>query len=210
MSAGGWLIAAGVALFSLVAPVAGQDAAPKAQPAATGAQPEVKPDGKKEYSIETLGGGPGPAHQRLAKLVGEWETASRFTMPGRDAVESKGQSKFTLVLGGRFLSEDDRGTMNGGEFSSVKLWGFNTASQKYESVWTHTGATSMMTMTGASQDAGKTVVYDASYEGASGRREQMTITMKIADDDHFSVTVVAKVPGDDPAPTFETSYSRKK
>ena len=68
----------------------------------------------------------------------------------------------------------------------------------------------MMTMTGASKDEGKTVEYDASYEGAGGRREQMTITLKIADEDHFTVTIVAKVPEGQPAPTFETSYTRKK
>ena len=214
MSAVAWRLACVVAVSSVVMPALGQESGPPPtgpEPTRTeAAQPDSKPDAKKESSIESTGNKPGPAHQRLAKLVGEWETASKFTMPGQAAVESTGASRFSSILGGRFLSEDDRGTMNGAEFQSQKLWGFNSESQKYESVWTYTGATSMMIMTGVSKDEGKTVVYDASYEGARGRRAQMVVTMKVADDDHFSITIAPKLPEGESAPAFESSYTRKK
>ncbi len=214
MSAAAWRMACVVAVSGVVTPAWGQESGLPAtgpEPMRTeAAQPDSKPDAVKASSIESTGNKPGPAHQRLARFVGEWETTSRLTMPGRASIESAGASRFSSILGGRFLSEDDRGTMNGAEFQSQKLWGFNTDSQKYESVWTYTGATSMMTMTGVSKDDGKTVVYDASYEGARGRREQMVIIMRVADDDHFSITIAPKLPEGESAPAFETSYIRKK
>ena len=183
-----------------------QDAAPKAPPEPPAAQPEARPD----YSIETIGNNPGPIHQRLARLVGEWETASKFVLPGQEAAESAGAAEFTTILGGRFLVEHSKGSMMGEEFSSMKLWGYNSASQRYESVWTYTGSTSMMTLTGSSKDDGKTVAYEASYESAPGRREQMTVTLDLAEEDRFTVKLTAKGPDGQPAPEMVTTYTRKK
>src|SRR5262245_11360 len=57
---------------------------------------------------------PGPAHQLLAKRAGEYTTVLRFWMaPGAQPAESSGTATITVTLEGRFLREEDSGTMMG-------------------------------------------------------------------------------------------------
>jgi hypothetical protein len=177
-----------------------------------GLQPEKAAGGgeQPEEVTDRSASNPGPEHERLAKLAGTWETSTKFEGPGMEAEESKGESKLSVVLGGRFLREEDTGTMMGQPYTSLKFWGFNNGSKKYESVWMYTGGTAMMTMTGESKDEGKTVVYDASYVNEVGQKQEMKITFKQVDVDHFAVTLAAVMEGAEAGPSMTTTYTRKK
>jgi hypothetical protein len=130
--------------------------------------------------------------------------------PDAEPQTSTGAAKFTVILGGRFISEEDSGDMMGQPFSSLKIWGFNNGTKKYESVWAYTGSTSMMTLVGTSIDSGKTITYEGTYSPDAGEPSKLTVTLKIADDDHFNVKIVHAAGDVKSAPAFETAYSRKK
>lgn len=150
---------------------------------------------------------PGPEHQRLAKLVGTFTTEVTFTGVGPEPVKSSGEAKLDMALGGRFLEMRETESMMGQPVETLKFWGFNNGTKKYESVWMYTGSTSMMTMTGEAKEDGA-VALDASYADEMGKREQMKVEFKIANDDHFTVTLVGT------APTGEVkmveAFTRKK
>jgi hypothetical protein len=154
---------------------------------------------------------PGPQHQALAKLAGEYTTKSKLKQVGVDdgqggtaTEESAGTAKLTMTHDGRFLQEEDAGTMMGMPFRGTHITGYNNEAEQYEAVWMWSMGTSLMTMTGKSDDGGKTIVFQASYAGAEGKKQQMTITMKVIDDDHLATVIK----GDRAEMT--TSYTRKR
>ncbi|MFY9609545.1 MAG: DUF1579 family protein [Blastocatellia bacterium] len=96
---------------------------------------------------------PGAAHSNLAKLAGEYTTATRaFFEPGAPPQESTGQAKLWMTLDGRFLAEDDSANFMGQPTKGFKLIGYNNASKRYEGIWTYTMSTSIMTLKGTSKD----------------------------------------------------------
>jgi hypothetical protein len=154
---------------------------------------------------------PGPQHQQLAKLAGEYTTTSKLKQLGVDdgqggtaTQESTGTAKLTMTHDGRFLQEEDAGTMMGMPTKGTKITGYNNASGQYEAVWLWTMSTGLMTMTGKSTDGGKTITFNASFTGPDGKKQPLTITMKTIDDDHFTT----EIKGDKADMT--TTYERKK
>src|SRR4030095_9865034 len=154
---------------------------------------------------------PGPVHKQLAKLIGTYATVTKFTMqPGGTATESTGTARFTAILDGRFLMEEDSGIFMGQQTKSTKIWGYDNAAKQYESVWMYTGSTRIMKLTGSSADGGKTISFSAMFNDESGAKQTFDATTRQIDDDHFIVGLYAKGPDGARGPAFETTYSRKK
>jgi len=154
---------------------------------------------------------PGAEHSSLAKLAGDYNTATKFFMqPNATAAESAGTAKLSMTLDGRFLVEDDAGTLMGQSIKGFKMLGYNNSSKRYEGVWTYTMATGIMTLNGTSTDGGKTLNFVASFDGEGGKKETLQIVMKQTDDDHFVVELSGKLPDGKPGPRLVTTYSRSK
>jgi Protein of unknown function (DUF1579) len=154
---------------------------------------------------------PGPVHQQLAKLAGEYTTVSKFQInPSATAQESQGTSKITSILGGRFLMQDNRGQLLGQAAAGLHLIGYNNGAKQYEGTWVYTGSTSIMQLTGTSEDRGKTIELTGTYEMEKGRKTTLTVIMRFIDEDHFTEDLIAKTPDGKKGPTLETSYTRKK
>jgi hypothetical protein len=154
---------------------------------------------------------PGAEHNGLAKLAGEYTTATKlFMQPGASPAESTGTAKLSMTLDGRFLVEDDTGTFMGQSIKGFKMVGYNNASKRYEGVWTYTMATGIMTLNGTSTDGGKTLTFAATFDGEGGKKETLQIVMKQNDDDHFVVELSGNMPDGKPGPRLVTTYSRKK
>jgi len=158
-------------------------------------------------AVQDEGGAPGPEHERLMKLAGKYTTVAK--MSGGMSGESTGEATFTTLLGGRFLLQEEKGTMLGHPFEARKTYGFNSQAKKYEGTWTYTGSTAMMMLSGTSADSGKTIKFSASYEGASGRASPFEIVMTELGPDKFSITMTSK-PEDGKPSSLETVYTRKK
>lgn len=154
---------------------------------------------------------PGPVHKQLAKLAGEYTTVTKFTaQPGAKPVESNGTAKFTVILDGRFLLEEDAGVFMGQETKSTRLWGYDNATKEYVSVWAYTGATGLMNLTGISKDDGKTVNFVASFNDDSGAKQVFDVATRQLDDSHFVVGLYARNADGSRGPAFETTFTRKK
>jgi hypothetical protein len=154
---------------------------------------------------------PGPIHEEMAKVAGDYTTETKFWMkPGDKPQESKGTARITSILDGRFLSEDNTGSMMGKPIKGHRLIGYNQGAKQFESVWTYTMSTGIMTMTGTSKDQGRTVHWNASYSGPEGKKQTLEVETRHLDEDHFVVKLMhATGPGGE-GPVMETTYSRKK
>jgi hypothetical protein len=203
-----------VGIFAGLAPLMQPEKKPPAAPAAPAKQP-AKPDApaapQPDMDAMMAMAKPGAVHQQLAKMVGEWTTSTAMKGAGMPPMDpTKGTSKIASTLGGRFFTEDQDGDMMGEPFTSAKMLGYNNGTKKYEAVWTYTGSTGMMTMTGTSKDDGKTITFDASHEEAPGKIEKMTITIKVISDDSFVVSLSSVGGAPEEQMTMETTYTRKK
>lgn len=152
---------------------------------------------------------PGPVHEEMQRYAGEYEVLSRFFAgPDAEPVETRGTAKLSSVLGGRFLLEEDSGTMMGAPYEGLKLWGFNNGTQSFESLWVYSLSTGMLTMTGETKDEGESIDWNARYEDAGGEHEMRVVTTYPDVD-----TMVLKMNG--PAPdggeytVLELTYRRK-
>jgi hypothetical protein len=175
-------------------------------PAGASGADQKKPAAQQGPSAE-----PGSIHKRLASLAGRYTTVSKFWMkPGDKPMVSKGRAKFTAILGGRFVQEEDSGKMLGKPYKSLKLWGYNADAQRYESTWVYTGSTAQMMLTGASKDDDKTITWTATVGGKDGAKMTLHVVTQQPDEDHFVVELSMKSPDGTKGPTFETRYTRKK
>jgi hypothetical protein len=152
---------------------------------------------------------PGAPHSALAKLAGQYTTATKFFMqPGAPPQESTGEAKLSMTLDGRFLAEESSGTLLGQPIKNFRMLGYNNASKRYEGIWTYTMSTSIMSINGTSKDGGKTITFEGSLDDQSGVKQKLDIVMRQTGDDQFVVELSGKTPGSPVRVT--TTYTRKK
>jgi hypothetical protein len=153
---------------------------------------------------------PGPPHEALRQLSGTWTAKAEPKVGDAPVEESEATAKISMMLDGRFMREEYKGVMMGMPFTSYKLLGYNNGSNKYEGVWTYTLGTNMMTLSGTSEDGGSTITCDSTFDNEMGVGETVTITYKIVDPDHFTVTMGgAEMPDGSAGSEMEIVYTRQ-
>jgi hypothetical protein len=80
---------------------------------------------------------PGPNHERLNALIGEWTaTIKRWEDPESEATEQTGTATRRWVLDGRFVEEHAEGkSAQGAPYQSVGYLGYNRKTELYERFW---------------------------------------------------------------------------
>jgi hypothetical protein len=154
-----------------------------------------------------MAAGPVTANQKLAQHAGKYVAKTKFDMGnGAPPMESQGEATFESVLGGRFLLQRETNSLMGQSFESLKMYGYNVESGRYEGTWTYTESTAIMHLNGTSTDNGKTIVFTATYEGKDRKPSEFEITLREIDASSFSTKLVDKAS----SATFETTYTRAK
>lgn len=152
---------------------------------------------------------PGAAHSNLAKLAGEYTTATKaYFEPGAPPQDSTGEAKLWMTLDGRFLAEDDSANFMGQPTKGFRMIGYNNATKRYEGIMTYTMSTSIMTLNGTSTDGGKTITFAGNFNDPSGIK--LDIVLRQTSDDQFVIDLSAKTPDGKPGPRLVTTYTRKK
>lgn len=78
---------------------------------------------------------PGPAHERLAELVGKYDTTMRMWMaPGQPPMEAQGSSEFAWFAEGKWLQESWSMPMMGMPSKGLTVLGYDNFKERY--VWT--------------------------------------------------------------------------
>jgi hypothetical protein len=149
---------------------------------------------------------PAPEHARLASLAGEWDLACTFQ--GAERPPTPAKATIRSVLGGRFLLEEQKGSMFGEPTESLHLLGFNADTKTYEGTWAWTGSPSTMRLAGPAGD-GKTITLSGGSEGAKGT-QRFRVELEMASRDAFTVRLVGIAPDGSDGPTLTTRYSRAK
>lgn len=107
---------------------------------------------------------PGPEHARLAKHAGKWHQVNKHWMyPGAEPTVSESTATYESILGGRFLLEKTKGTMEMGgqkqEFEGMGIIGYDNMKQKHFFGWVDNMGTLMMFGEGDENAAGDITYY---------------------------------------------------
>ena len=98
---------------------------------------------------------PGPEHQQMASMTGEWNAAVKMWMaPGAPVNESTGTAKFRMILGGRFQVQEFAGNMMGMPFEGMGIGGFDNARREHFGTWTDSMGTGIMLARGKADEKG--------------------------------------------------------
>jgi hypothetical protein len=172
-----------------------------------------KPDADKAEMMKKVeaAGKPGPGHQALNALEGNWKAEVKCWMdPGGSPEVSQGTAKASWKFNGRFLEEEFHGQMMGKPFTGRTLLGFDNTKQTFNSVWVSDTQTSMFTSEGKGDSANKVITLEGKAScPATGRKDiPMKTVLRVISPDKHVLEMFDASQGQN-AKTMEITYTRQ-
>jgi hypothetical protein len=155
---------------------------------------------------------PGPQHEMLKKLTGDWNAKVRFQMdPSQPWQESASSSTTTMVMDGRYCQEVVSGQMMGAPFNGIGITGYDNVIGKYVGTWIDNMGTGIETMQGTADASGKVINWIGTMsDPVSGKPSKNRMVTTIADDDHHTLDMYSVPPGQKKEmKTMTIEYTRK-
>jgi hypothetical protein len=171
-----------------------------------------RPDADKAEMMKKVeaAGKPGPGHQALNALEGNWKAEVKCWMePGGSPEVSQGTAHASWKLNGRFLEEEFHGQMMGKPFTGRTLLGFDNTKQTFNSVWVSDMQTSMFTSEGKGDNGNKVITLKGkSTCPATGHKDiPMKTVLRVISPDKHVLEMFDGSKGD--AKTMEITYTRQ-
>ena len=155
---------------------------------------------------------PGPMHQWLAQLAGDWKYESTmWTAPGVPPTVMGGDCDKKMTFGGRFLEEFHRGTSMGKVAEGRNVTGWDNLQKQFVGNWIDNASTGIIETRGRLEADGKTMTLESEYlNPMNERREKLRLIYRIKDADHHSFEYWVKgVKGAADHKFMEIRYTRK-
>lgn len=129
---------------------------------------------------------PGPEHERLASLAGDWEAT--FRMSGMSLTAT---AENRMIMGGRFLASTVTGSAGGMPFEGLTILGFDRGPGVYTAVGFDTFGTFYVTGAGPWDDAEDRAVLAGSYDDpVTGHAHEYEFVWTVTSSDHYRWDVV--------------------
>lgn len=147
---------------------------------AAGEKEAMSPDMMKAFQEAAT---PGPEHVMLNSLVGEWKVTSKSWQSEKAKPEvTTGTATFKPILGGRFVQQDFKGSMNNMPYEGTGMLGFNNTTKKFESSWHDSMSTAVMNFEGTMNEKTKVITETGEFQCPIKKAPQkMRTEMKIID-----------------------------
>jgi len=153
-------------------------------------------------------------HFQLSRLKGEWAgTSKTWFEPDKVADESPVHGTMRLILDGRFIMHEYKGSFNGKPLEGIAIYGYHLALGKFQSAWIdsfHNGAAIMFS---EGQKGSDSLTMLGSYAYVTPEMEQhwgWRTEIDIVNDDEVIITAYNISPEGEEAKATETSYKRMK
>lgn len=155
---------------------------------------------------------PGPMHQLLARLEGDWKYESTlWSAPGAPPTQVGGEAKKRMILGGRFLDEVHTGSYLGMTAEGRNTTGWDNLAEQFVGVWVDNSTTGMIVTRGQVEADGQTIALESEFlNPMNDRREKLRLIYRIQDADHHSFEYWVKgTKGQPDHKHMEIRYTRK-
>jgi hypothetical protein len=153
---------------------------------------------------------PGMQHQFLAKMAGSWRVQAKMWMaPNAPVQESRGTSINRMILGGRYLQQDYKATMNGMAFAGMGLNGFDNTTQKFVGTWSDSWSTGIMYVSGDMDASGKAITMTGEYVDPMTKATTRVRTVtRVIDNNKHVFEYYAPAPDGAEMKMMEITYTR--
>jgi hypothetical protein len=130
---------------------------------------------------------PNEHHKALAALEGDWAVENTMQMtPDAQPMKSTGTSHNKMILGGRFLQGEFKGTFMNMPFEGVGLLGYDPMKKKHVSVWADSMSGGVMTSYGDCDGSCKTITFtDEVDDPSSGKKMPVRYVYTIESKDKY-------------------------
>lgn len=206
---------AAVAVAVAVPFLAGGALAQEEQPPAAGhgehpAEPPMSPEMAAEMAAWEAASRPGPQHQALAAMAGDWDLDLTFWMePGGEPAKTTATAHREMTFGGRFLEENVTGDMMGQPFHGRAVTGYDNVTGKWWSTWIDNHTTGLMAGEGDwDQETNTGTFHFTAADPVSGTKRQVKGVTKIHSADH-EVHEMWEERGGEMYKSMEIVYRRK-
>jgi hypothetical protein len=171
---------------------------------------EMTPEQKAAMEMWQKLATPGEHHEHLAMFEGNWESKSEMWMaPGGEATEISGHSENKMILGGRYLVQEFKGTFMGKAYEGLGVTGYDNLSKTYNMVWIDNMGTMMLTMSGTCDGTGKTTTMTGTYPNPeTGEDATMKSVMTMADENTMVYVMYMPSPEGGEFKHMEITYTR--
>ena len=160
---------------------------------------------------------PNEKHKLLESLVGDWTyTVTMRMQPDAPAQESSGTNSNKMIMGGRFLQQEVKGSMDmGGKtqpFNGLGIIGYDNIGQEYKGIWIDDMATGMMSSVGHYDAKTKILSDKGTYScPMTGKKDTPFLSeLKFIDNDNYSYSMYTADNAGKEFKSMEITYKRKK
>jgi hypothetical protein len=130
---------------------------------------------------------PNENHAYLGSFAGDWEiTTTAWMEPGAEPSVTKGTGTGEMILGGRYLMINYRGTMFGQPFEGYQIVGYDNLKKKYVTLWIDSAGTGFYLTEGERDKAGTVLTEAGAWPDpmAGGTIKVRAITRIVSADEH--------------------------
>ena len=154
---------------------------------------------------------PGDMHKKLEFFVGSWNAESKIwdKGPNNPPIISKGNARYSLVFGGRYLKEDFKGEMMKQPFVGTGYTAYDNMKKKYTGTWIDNMGTAISTMEGSFDSDGKVLTFWGKMDDpmTGEMNKDVKYVYRIIDKNKH---VFESFTGTSDQPDFQITYTRKK
>lgn len=153
---------------------------------------------------------PGPEHEMLTNMVGEWEGDITMWMdPSQPPQTMKGTTTYESMMDGRYIVGHFSGMMMGMPFNGMDLTGFDNALKVFQNVWIDNMGTGILVTEGKYDKSTNLITYNGQMVTPNGSKAKVRNVIKIIDKDHSTFEMFVDY-GAGETKSMEIKYSRKK
>ena len=174
-------------------------------------QPQMSAEEKAAMETMMKAGSPGAQHKGLAGMVGNWDaTVKMWQAPDAPPQVSKGTSKNTAVLGGRWIQQNYTGEFMNMPFNGIGYTGYDNVSKHYVGTWMDSMSTGMMSSTGDAEGDNAYSFTSTMPDPMSGKNVEMKTKVTIVNKDKHVMEMWGPAPDGKMFKMMEITYTRKK
>lgn len=154
---------------------------------------------------------PGEPHALLARHAGEWNVTWKMRQtPDAEWEDTKGTASIKMILGGRFMVEENHAEFMGNPWEGRLLLGFDNLAKEYVAAWCDSMGTTLTTSRGTADPVGKVITMEGMMKDPQTPDGRLFRTVTAMTDDK---TMVMKMWDTGPDGTLfhnmDVTYTRK-
>lgn len=150
-------------------------------------------------------------HAVLKAFVGHWDaTATMWMMPGAPPSTSKNTVDAVMILGGRFVRMDYKGTMMGQPFEGYQITGYDNMQKTYNTFWIDNSSTSFYLLAGTYDPAKKTFIQKGQWADPMGSVTPVRAVITLVSPDEYLYESFMSMPDGKEFKSMEYRAVRKK